>query len=162
MNRAVRAPVNAYISLGANLGDPRLGVLVAIEAIADIDGVALLKRSSLYATAPVDAAGGDYVNAVVKVSTQLDALQLLAQLQHIETLAGRVRSVRNAPRLLDLDLLLFGAETIRTAALTVPHPRLWERAFVLVPLHEVEPVLVSPARLRAVQSQAITLIPAIA
>jgi 2-amino-4-hydroxy-6-hydroxymethyldihydropteridine diphosphokinase len=154
----VREWVTAYIGLGANLGDARAAVLDAMQAIAAIDGVACTRRSSLYASAPVDSSGPDYVNAVVEVQTRLTAPHLLAHLQALELGAGRLRPYRNAPRTLDLDVLLYGQSTIQAAVLTVPHPRMWERAFVLVPLSEIAPALVSAVQLQAVADQLITRI----
>ena len=95
--------VIAYIGLGANLGDAREAVLTAIRAIAQLDGVVHVRRSSLYGSAPVQADGADYVNAVVEVQTVLPPLHLLEALQALESDAGRQRSYRNAPRTLDLD-----------------------------------------------------------
>lgn len=155
MPKRLAAPVTAYIGLGANLGNPRLAVLAAIEAIADVDGLALTRKSSLYGSAPVDAGGADYVNAVVEVVTNLSPQSLLEQLQAIEQRAGRERSYRNAPRTLDLDLLLFGSKRIQTATLVVPHPRIWERAFVLRPLAEVASDVVKAKHLRAVAEQSV-------
>jgi 2-amino-4-hydroxy-6-hydroxymethyldihydropteridine diphosphokinase len=152
---AMRDPVTAYIGLGANLGDARAAILQAIQAIADIDGLMLTRQSSLYATAPVDSSGPDYVNAVIEVRTRLKALQLLAQLQSIELLAGRKRPYRNAPRTLDLDILLFGNARIDKPDLTVPHPRMAQRAFVLLPLAEIAPQSVTTGQLQAVQGQTI-------
>ncbi len=104
----------------------------------------LLTRSSLYRSAPVDAVGPEYLNAVAQIATGLGAQELLTQLQSIEQGHGRERPFRNAPRTLDLDLLLYGEETIDTPQLTVPHPRMRQRAFVLVPLSEVGPDLIIP------------------
>lgn len=151
----MRDPVTAYIGLGANLGDARAAILQAIQAIADIDGLMLTRQSSLYATAPVDSSGPDYINAVVEVRTRLKASQLLAQLQSIELLAGRQRPYRNAPRTLDLDILLFGNARIDKPDLTVPHPRMAQRAFVLMPLAEIAPGLVSSEQLAMVEGQAL-------
>jgi 2-amino-4-hydroxy-6-hydroxymethyldihydropteridine diphosphokinase len=158
MPKRIAAPVTAYIGLGANLGEPRLAVLAAIQAIAEVDGLKLIRRSSLYGSAPVDAGGADYVNAVVEVVTNLKPQALLAQLQAIEQRAGRERSYRNAPRTLDLDLLLYGTQTIKTATLLVPHPRMDDRAFVLRPLAEVAPNLVKAEHLRAVADQSVWLV----
>jgi 2-amino-4-hydroxy-6-hydroxymethyldihydropteridine diphosphokinase len=106
----------------------------------------------------VDAGGADYVNAVVQVQTTLTGLQLLRALQDIEAQAGRERPFKNAPRTLDLDVLLFGGEVIQTEALQVPHPRMTERAFVLRPLAEIAPHLVTPAQLEAVRTQRVWLL----
>jgi len=132
----------AFIGLGANLGDPRRSVEEALAEIASLTQTRLLRRSSLYRTAPVGAGGPDYVNAVAGVETALAPLELLRALLAIEEAHGRRRSVRNAPRTLDLDLLLHGDTTVETPELTLPHPRLHQRAFVLEPLLEVAPGLV--------------------
>ena len=145
--------VTAYIGLGANLGDAASAVSQAIEAIAALDGVQCARASCLYGSAPVDASGADYVNAVLQVQTSLSPQQLLAALQSIEQQAGRERSFKNAPRTLDLDLLLYGAQVIDTPDLVVPHPRMWERAFVLLPLAEIDASLVSADQLAAVKHQ---------
>jgi 2-amino-4-hydroxy-6-hydroxymethyldihydropteridine diphosphokinase len=147
--------VTAYIGLGANLGDARLCVLKAMDAIADIDGVALRRQSSLYGSAPVDSSGPDYFNAVVEVVTRLRSDVLLTHLQALENAAGRERPYPNAPRTLDLDLLLFGDETIDEPRLTVPHPRMWERAFVLLPLAQIAPHRVSKCQMERVAGQGI-------
>ena len=148
-------PVVAYIGLGANLGDPRGAVLSAMQAIADLDGVVITRKSSLYGSAPVDAGGGDYVNAVAEVQTWLAPHDLLARLHDIEQAAGRARPYRNAPRTLDLDILLFGERTLDDGQLTIPHPRMWQRAFVLRPLAEIAPALVTQDQLQAVADQPI-------
>lgn len=153
-----REPVVAYIGLGANLGDAAQSVRAAIEAVGGLPGTAVTQRSSLYRSAPVDAGGPDYVNAVIEVRTTLTAPALLAGLQQIEQGAGRTRPYRNAPRTLDLDLLLFGSATIASERLAVPHPRLRERAFVLLPLAEIAPQAVPPQALAAVTSQVIARI----
>ena len=147
--------VVAYIGLGGNLGDARAAVQAALDAIAAIRGVELMAASSLYGSAPVDSSGDDYVNAVAQVQTTLPPEALLDALQAIENHAGRERPYRNAPRTLDLDLLLYGAESIQTQRLAVPHPRMWERAFVLLPLCEIAPALVSVPQLEAVQGQGV-------
>ena len=153
------SPVVAYIGLGANLGDPRASVVMAMDAIAALDGVTGMRASSLYGSAPIDAGGADYVNAVVEVQTVLQPLQLLDALQRLEASAGRQRSFRNAPRTLDLDILLYGAESLLSTRLTVPHPRLWERAFALRPLAELAPSIVTRAQLQAVADQSVWLLP---
>ena len=155
-----RDPVTAYVGLGAHLGDAPQAVLDAVDAIGGLPGTVVAKRSSLYRSAPVDAGGPDYVNAVIEIRTALTAPGLLAQLQRIEQAAGRARPYRNAPRTLDLDLLLFGSGSIASERLTVPHPRMRQRAFVLVPLAEIAPQAVPPQALAAVTSQVIARIPA--
>ena len=137
---------SAYIGLGANLGDPGAALREAIETLAELPDSTLLTRSSFYRTAPIDAVGPDFLNAVVHLETRLAPHALLAALQRIEQVHGRQRPYRNAPRTLDLDLLLYGNEIIDTPTLTVPHPRLHERAFVLRPLAEIAPALNIPGR----------------
>jgi 2-amino-4-hydroxy-6-hydroxymethyldihydropteridine diphosphokinase len=127
----------------------------AIARIAELPHTAVIRQSSVYRTAPVDAGGPDYINAVAEISTRLAAPDLLAQLQGIEQAAGRERPYRNAPRTLDLDLLLFGSARIDSPRLQVPHPRMNTRAFVLVPLAEIAPHLVAPAQLAAVAAQRV-------
>lgn len=151
----MRPRITAYIALGANLGDPLAALRRAMDDIAAIKGVKLLKRSSLYRTAPLASSGPDYVNAVIEIQTVLSAPTLLAELQQIEQLAGRERPSRNAPRTLDLDVLTYGDASMDSEALVIPHPRMTERAFVLVPLAEIAPHRVTAAQLQAVQSQAI-------
>ncbi|MES2047177.1 MAG: 2-amino-4-hydroxy-6-hydroxymethyldihydropteridine diphosphokinase [Pseudomonadota bacterium] len=137
-------PVSAKIGIGANLGDARDTVLQAIQRLAQLPETALTKQSSLYRSAPFEAAGDDYVNAVVEIHTELGALPLLHYLQELELAFGRERPYRNAPRTLDLDLLLYGDEQINNDNLTVPHPRITERAFVLLPLLQIDPLVEIP------------------
>jgi 2-amino-4-hydroxy-6-hydroxymethyldihydropteridine diphosphokinase len=155
----MREPVTAYVGLGANLGDPLLALRDALQALAQLPETFLLRASRFYRSAPVDAGGPDFVNAVAELRTQLDAPQLLSRLQALEHAAGRQRPYRNAPRTLDLDLLLYGAAHIASPALTVPHPRMRERAFVLLPLAELAPELVHAADLAAVAGQRIAPLP---
>ena len=150
-----RPEVLAYIALGANLGDAQASVLAAMQAIAGLPSTRLIGSSSLYRTAPFEAAGPDFVNAVVAVLTRLNVHALLHHLQQLEIDAGRQRAHRNAPRTLDLDILLYGDASIASPTLQVPHPRMGERAFVLAPLAEIAPDRVSRAQLRAVASQGI-------
>ncbi|MBC7917682.1 MAG: 2-amino-4-hydroxy-6-hydroxymethyldihydropteridine diphosphokinase [Rhodoferax sp.] len=147
--------VTAYIGLGSNLGESAATLVSAIAAIDDMEGVALMSQSSLYASAPVDADGPDYVNAVVEVQTRLTAPALLGALQAIELRAGRERPYRNAPRTLDLDLLLYGDASMDSDALTLPHPRMWERAFVVLPLAEIAPQRVPLGYLHSVSHQRV-------
>jgi 2-amino-4-hydroxy-6-hydroxymethyldihydropteridine diphosphokinase len=154
----MRHAVTAYIGVGANLGDAVQAVRDAIARIGELPDTRVTRQSSLYCTEPVDAGGLDYINAVAEISTQLSAPELLAQLQRLEQAAGRERPYRNAPRTLDLDLLLYGSARIDSAQLQVPHPRMSARAFVLLPLAEIAPELVAPARLEAVTGQRITRI----
>ena len=134
----------AYIGLGANLGDPKDTIRSAIEAIGALHATQSGKRSSLYLTAPIDADGDDYVNAVVEVHTQLTAHELLLALQKLEQNFGRVRTYQNAPRTLDCDVLLYDQQIIDTPNLSVPHPRMHQRAFVLIPLLEIAPDIIIP------------------
>jgi len=152
----VRPPVTAYIALGGNLGDPGVTLVQAMDDLAAIIGVTLISRSSLYRTAPVGSSGPDYVNAVVEILTILTAPALLTQLQQLEQMAGRERPYRNAPRTLDLDVLTYGDACVDSAALIIPHPRMTERAFVLLPLAEIAPRRVRADQLLAVSGQAIT------
>ncbi|MEN9437774.1 MAG: hypothetical protein RIR09_2429 [Pseudomonadota bacterium] len=152
--------VLAYIGLGANLGVPHDSVRAAMDAIAQLDGVVLTRKSSLYGSAPVDAVGADFVNAVVEVQTTRKPHDLLVVLQALELQAGRQRSYRNAPRTLDLDILLYGDLQIQSSDLVLPHPRIWERAFVLQPLAELIPDRVTPAHLAAVADQSVWRYPA--
>ncbi len=134
------AAERAFIGVGANLGNPEDSVRRAIAAIAAIPGTRLMLSSSLYRTAPVGYLDQpDFVNAVAQVETHLDPVALLDQLLLIEAQFGRERSARNAPRTLDLDLLLHGNRQLNSPRLTLPHPRMAERAFVLVPLAEIAP-----------------------
>jgi 2-amino-4-hydroxy-6-hydroxymethyldihydropteridine diphosphokinase len=152
-----RAEVTAYIALGANLGEPAQTLRDALRSLDATPGVRLVKTSSLYRTAPVDSSGPDYINAVAEVATTLTAPALLDALQAIEQKAGRARPYRNAPRTLDLDLLMYGEGRIDSPRLSVPHPRMRERAFVLVPLAEIAPALVSAAQLQAVAQQRVVI-----
>ncbi len=150
-----RDPVTAWVALGANLGDARATVLQAFEDLAQLPQTRLIARSRLYRTAPHEASGPDFINAVAGLETGLSAPALLQALQSLENAAGRLRPYPNAPRTLDLDLLLYGEGRIDSPRLTVPHPRMRERAFVLQPLAELAPGRVSSADLRAVQGQTI-------
>ena len=153
--------VTAYIALGANLGDAAQAICQAAMAIGALPECSVKRTSSLYKTAPLEtlpnhAPGDDYFNAVIEIEIRLTAPALLQRLQQIELAAGRDRPYANAPRTLDLDLLLYGDGRIDSTQLTVPHPRMWQRAFVLVPLAEIAPELVTANALNAVQSQVIS------
>lgn len=152
-----RAAVTVYIALGANLGDRHAALQQALQALRAMAGSGTLRSSRFYRSAPVGAGGPDYLNAVAQLTTPLTAPDLLRALQALENAAGRQRPYRNAPRTLDLDLLLYGDARIDSVQLTVPHPRMWERAFVLVPLAELAPQCVPEAALAAVAAQAIAL-----
>ena len=151
----MREPLIATIGLGANLGDARQAVQEAMQTIAAFDYCQLHAASPLYRSAPVDSSGPDYFNAVLQISTRLRAPDLLARLHQLERGAGRQRPYRNAPRTLDLDILLYGAARIDSPTLTVPHPRMRQRAFVLRPLADIAPALVSAQQLQAVAEQVI-------
>ena len=131
--------IRACIGLGANLGDARHTLQAARQAIATLPQTTLVGFSSLYRSAPIDATGPDFWNAVALVDTGLSPRALLEALQRIEAQHGRERPWRNAPRTLDLDLLLYADRHIDEPGLTVPHPRMHERAFVLLPLAELWP-----------------------
>jgi 2-amino-4-hydroxy-6-hydroxymethyldihydropteridine diphosphokinase len=136
----------AYVGLGANLGDAAATLRQALRDLAARPGLQLLRASSFYRSAPVDAGGPDFINAVAELRTTLSPHALLAALQSIEQQHGRERPYRNAPRTLDLDLLLIDDLQLDTPDLTLPHPRLHERAFVLRPLAELAPGLRLPGR----------------
>jgi 2-amino-4-hydroxy-6-hydroxymethyldihydropteridine diphosphokinase len=135
---------DAFVGLGSNLGDRVAALDAALAAIAVLPATTLVARSSYYESAPFEASGGDYLNAVARLETALAPLALLRALQAIETAQGRERPFANAPRTLDLDLLLYGEVQLDSAEITLPHPRLHQRAFVLVPLAEIAPTLVIP------------------
>jgi 2-amino-4-hydroxy-6-hydroxymethyldihydropteridine diphosphokinase len=135
---------SAFVALGSNLGDRAEHLEAALREMAVLPATALVARSSFYETAPFEADGGDYLNAVAQLRTALDAPSLLRELQAIEALHGRERPYLNAPRTLDLDLLLHGDTRHAAPELTLPHPRLHERAFVLLPLAEIAPALRVP------------------
>lgn len=139
------AAQRAWIGLGANLGDPAAAVRAGLQALAGLPDTVLGPVSGLYRTAPVGVTDqADFCNAVAGLDTSLAPQQLLTALQRIESAHGRVRMRRWGPRQLDLDVLLYGDQVIDQPALTVPHPRLQERAFVLVPLAELAPGLQVP------------------
>ncbi len=133
-----------FVGLGANLGDARATLDAALAGLAALPGTRVLQRSSLYRSAPVDAQGPDYTNSVVELQTTLPPEALLAALLALEQAHGRQRPYRHAPRSLDLDLLLYGQREQASETLTLPHPRLHERAFVLQPLLEIAPDAVHP------------------
>jgi 2-amino-4-hydroxy-6-hydroxymethyldihydropteridine diphosphokinase len=162
--------VTAYVAIGANLGEAGTAVRQAMQALDRLPLTRVIRRSSLYKTAPLASGsetpetperhdshplGADYINAVVALATALPAPELLRHLQALEQAAGRERLYRDAPRTLDLDILLYGSAHIDSPRLTVPHPRMGQRAFVLVPLAEIAPALVSQEKLAAVAHQAI-------
>ena len=137
--------VTAYIGLGANLDDPAAQVEFAFSELARLTHTALAARSSLYVSAPVGYdRQPDFINAVAKLETRLSPRALLTALLDIEHRHGRERTFRNAPRTLDLDLLLYGDARFHEPGLALPHPRMHERAFVLEPLREIAPGLIIP------------------
>ena len=144
LDEATGGVEDAFIGLGSNLGDRLAELDRAFGEIARIAATTLVARSSCYESAPIDAPGDDYLNAVAHVRTSLTPLDLLHALQAIEQVHGRARPFPRAPRTLDLDLLVFGARSMHTPELELPHPRLAERAFALVPLAEVAPGLDIP------------------
>lgn len=153
-----------YIGIGSNLGDARDNVQRAIVRLGQLPDTRLDAQSSLFRTAPIDAGGDDYINAVARIETSLPTLDLLHALQAIELDFGRERPYLNAPRTLDLDILLHGQQSIASDLLTVPHPRLTQRAFALIPLLQLDPFIRIPglgpahAFVSGVATQAITKI----
>ena len=150
-----REPVSAYVAVGANLGDAIASVTQALQDLGELPLTKLASVSSLYRSAPYQAEGPAFINAVAHIQTRLTAPDLLTALQAMEQDAGRVRSHVNAPRTLDLDILFYGDARIRSPRLTIPHPRWMERAFVLLPLQEVAPHTVVQVMLHAVAYQEI-------
>jgi 2-amino-4-hydroxy-6-hydroxymethyldihydropteridine diphosphokinase len=138
--------VSAYIGIGSNLGNPVDNVERAIQELGKLPKTRISARSSLFLTGPVDAAGDDYVNAVAQIETELSSQDLLHALLSVERSFGRERPFLNAPRTLDLDLLLYGKETIAMPSLQVPHPRMTQRAFVMIPLLEIDPFIAIPGK----------------
>lgn len=136
-----------YVGLGANIGEPRAQLLAAWDALGRIPQTRAIARSSLYRSAPMGYEDQpDFLNCVAKLDTTLEPRALLSHLQQVERDLGRERSLRDAPRTIDLDLLLYGSESIDTPDLVVPHPRMHERAFVLEPLAELDPDAMIPGR----------------
>jgi 2-amino-4-hydroxy-6-hydroxymethyldihydropteridine diphosphokinase len=136
----------ACIGLGANLGDTRAVLAAAYAQLQQLPGTRHHRCSPWFSSAPVDSSGPNYLNAVACFDTKLSPQALLDALQDIESSHGRERTYRNAPRTLDLDLLLYGDQQIATLMLTVPHPRMHQRAFVLLPLATLLPDAVIPGR----------------
>ncbi len=157
----------AYVGLGSNIDDPANQVTRAIAQLARMPHSRLTARSALYESAPVGKLDQPaFVNAVAMLSTSLSPVELLQALLDIEALHGRVRIERNGPRTLDLDLLLYDEQIIHQPGLDVPHPRMHERAFVLIPLSEINPAAIIPGRgavaalVPALSNQSVTLIDA--
>src|SRR6266851_3881486 len=141
----------AYLSLGSNVGDREKNLRVAIDALPHA-GVAIAKVSSFYETEPVDFLDQPwFLNCVVEAETHFDPFMLLRALREIETKMGSKKVVAKGPRLIDIDILLYGSETIDTQGLQVPHPRMHLRRFVLVPLAEIAPEVVHPVLKRTVK-----------
>ena len=150
--------VQFCVAFGANLGDTRATVLQAIQDVGALANTQLQMASSLYASAPQEAIGPEFVNAVAIYDTVLSPLELLDALQNLEKTAGRERPYLNAPRTLDLDIIFYGDIALDSPRLTLPHPRWQERAFVLVPLAEISADKVSPALLSRVANQPVSRI----
>ena len=138
------ALVRAYVGLGANLGDAAATLERALVDLSHLPQTQLVARSGLYRSAPIDASGPDFINAVCALDTPLPAAELLAHLHAIEAAGGRVRGAHHAPRTLDLDLLSHGDQCSDEEHLRLPHPRAHQRAFVLVPWAEIAPDALIP------------------
>jgi 2-amino-4-hydroxy-6-hydroxymethyldihydropteridine diphosphokinase len=135
--------MDAFISFGSNLGERSENINNAIAHLKKIPGVTISKISSIIETDPIGGpAQPKYLNGVVKIKTSLSPRTLFKRLQKIEVELGRIRSVKNGPRIIDLDILLYGRETIEEPDLKIPHPRMFERAFVMQPLLEIEPIII--------------------
>ena len=147
--------VRAFIALGANAGDPLAQIEQAFDALIKLPVTVGMQRSRLYRTAPWQALGPDFINAMVQVDTQLSAPELWAHMQRIELAAGRLRPHHHAPRTLDLDMIFYGEAVINSPALVLPHPRWRERAFVLRPLADLAPALILASDWAGVAGQAI-------
>jgi 2-amino-4-hydroxy-6-hydroxymethyldihydropteridine diphosphokinase len=149
----------AYLALGSNLGDRLAYLQLAVDELARVPGVLVVALSRVYETAPVGGPPQDpYLNAVVAIETDLDPHELLHRGQRIEQLAARERVERWGPRTLDVDVLLMDGTRLETDDLTIPHPRMWERGFVLAPLRDVAPHLVDAnATWEGVRDAGVTL-----
>ncbi|MEY3356068.1 MAG: 2-amino-4-hydroxy-6-hydroxymethyldihydropteridine diphosphokinase [Burkholderiaceae bacterium] len=144
---------SAYIALGANLSEPNITLERAINRLSATADIRLRQRSRLYRTVPIDAAGPDFCNAVIEIVTGLNPLALLKALLHLESEFGRTRLARHAPRTLDLDLIAHEGQRVESDSLTLPHPRAHGRAFVLIPLCELnEAVLLGPPESQALRT----------
>ena len=142
-----KAAAIAYVALGSNLQDPQQQVRLALDDLGTLENSRVLARSSLYRSAPVGYLDQpDFINAVAKIETTLAPIELLHALLSIEQKRRRVREFTNSPRTLDLDLLMYNNLILHQEGLTIPHPRMHERSFVLVPLHEISPDAVIPGR----------------
>jgi len=141
----------AYIGIGSNLGDSMQNINDAIVTMSQNPYIYILQKSHFYQTAPIDADGNDYINAVVCLKTKYPSLELLKFLQYIEGQFGRERNYINAPRVLDLDLLMYAQEIYTSDILTIPHPRITQRAFVLVPLLDLDKDISIPSKGKAIE-----------
>ena len=141
------SPITAFVALGSNLGDPAQQIRSALRALAALPGTRLVRHSSFYRNPPE---GGldqpEFVNAVAQIETRDGPRELLDRLLEIERAQGRARDYANAPRTLDLDVVLYGDRAVREPGLTIPHPRMLDRPFVLVPLAEIAPDVVVPGK----------------
>jgi len=138
--------VICFLGIGSNMGDPARNCAAAERCIAGLEGITVLRRSSLYRTQPVGVAEqGWFVNGVIEIRTSLSSRSLLDALLMVEDAMGRIRTVRWGPRLIDIDILLYGQAVVDEHDLIIPHPRLHTRRFVLVPLSEIAPHAVHPA-----------------
>ncbi len=136
-----------FIGLGSNLGDRRHVIRAALDLLEKNPGIKINKISSLIETEPVDGPPQPfYLNGVLEIFTDLKPADLLHYLQSVEKKLGRKRGVKNGPRTIDLDILLYGEETIETDELKIPHPRMWQRDFVIEPLKEIAPAIVDARR----------------
>lgn len=158
--------VQVFIALGANIAQPAKQIRRAIALMCLLPQTRLVKTSSFYCTAPIGYADQpDFINAVVELHTSLSAKELLESLLAIESALGRERTIPNGPRTIDLDLILYGEQTIAEKELVVPHPRMHERAFVLTPLTEIAPDVIIPgigsasALLASVADQSLKRLP---
>ena len=142
----------AYIGFGSNCGDREQYIVSAIIGLMSSPATQVRTLSSLYESEPVDGVGGTFfLNGVVKISTLLEPEDLLVFLQLLESRLGRDMKHRKGPRTIDLDILLYGNRIIRTQDLTIPHPKMTQRSFVLLPLAEIEPALIHPVEGKTVK-----------
>ena len=144
--------VTAFVALGSNLGDPAQQIRSALRALAALPGTRLVRQSSFYRNPPEGGlAQPEFVNAAAQIETRASPRELLDSLLEIERAHGRAREFPNAPRPLDLDVVLYGDQVVREPGLTIPHPRMLDRPFVLVPLAEIAPDAVVPGRGRVAE-----------
>lgn len=152
MEAAEREWVTAYLGLGANLGDRELYIKTALRELDALPTMTVVKVSSLYQTAPIGKKDQpEFLNAAAMVRTPLPPEELLAQILHLELRMGRVRNERWGPRVIDVDILAYADAVVEVPGLSIPHPRLKERAFALVPLAEIAPDLVLPGDARSMK-----------